>query len=636
MPDPPPFDVSVYLGPVPGDGPAGPDLRWEDEYAELERAREEEEDTQSQGIYRRDRKKADWQRVIDLGLPLLRDRTKDLQIAAWVAEAMARRHGLAGIRDGLKLLLALQDAFWTTAHPESGDLELREGLYDFLDDEKRLPLLVRSAFVTDVMGTSRYSFLQYKESRELENNLLRNPSKADELLAEYQSEGKVRAEDFDKAAEATDPAFHERLRNVLAECRETAAKLNESIRHPDHMGKRGPTLYKTETAAEEVEKLVKQLLAKKGPAESSGDESAEAEAGAETGTGTEIETDQSDAWGGGESAEAAWAPAAAPPARKRGAGRPAAPISGPDEARARIAEAAAILRAADGSDPAPYLVLHALRMGELYRAGSPLDPSGLPRPDGEDREELRRLANTGESWAELLEGAENALARPESGAWIDVYRYAVRALAELGHEAAGRAISSQLRAVLRDFPEWPETELRDGTPSASGETRAWLRETFEEAPPPPPAYVPPPAPVETGPAQAANGDPVERPPDDPWDLAQEHVRNREPQQAIAIVARAVRDARTGRERFLRTLQQAELCLMLGRQAIAAPLLDALAHQVDERHLDDWEDPALCGRVLGAFYRCLRGQNDPRAEAVYRRLCQLDIAQAMSLDETTGR
>ena len=68
--------------------------------------------------------------------------------------------------------------------------------------------------------------------------------------------------------------------------------------------------------------------------------------------------------------------------------------------------------------------------------------------------------------------------------------------------------------------------------------------------------------------------------------------------------------------------------MMGRPGVALPLLEGLARQIDELRLDRWEDPALCARVVASLYRCLRGKDDERARAIYERLCQLDIGQAL--------
>jgi hypothetical protein len=72
--------------------------------------------------------------------------------------------------------------------------------------------------------------------------------------------------------------------------------------------------------------------------------------------------------------------------------------------------------------------------------------------------------------------------------------------------------------------------------------------------------------------------------------------------------------------------------MLNRPAVAIPLLEELVRQMDKFQLEQWEDTSLCTRVLAAFYRCLRGSNDERTRAIYHRLCQLDIGQALLIEE----
>jgi hypothetical protein len=97
------------------------------------------------------------------------------------------------------------------------------------------------------------------------------------------------------------------------------------------------------------------------------------------------------------------------------------------------------------------------------------------------------------------------------------------------------------------------------------------------------------------------------------------------------MARAARQAGSGRERFIRALQQAELCIALDRHALAVPILERLAQRVDELHLDQWEDPSVCARVFSNLYQCLRGRDDARASVAYDRLCQLDIGLALQMD-----
>ena len=60
---------------------------------------------------------------------VLARRSKDLQVAAWLTEALTRTYGFPGLRDGLRVLRGLHEAFWETLHPqiEDGDLEFRAG-----------------------------------------------------------------------------------------------------------------------------------------------------------------------------------------------------------------------------------------------------------------------------------------------------------------------------------------------------------------------------------------------------------------------------------------------------------------------------------------------------------------------------
>ena len=263
MAEPAPFDVHEFLVPIATESPSGESLRWEDEYAQIERAREEDDDDPEGPWKKRDPKKADWDAVITLGLKVLKDKSKDLQIAAWVAEAMVRRRGLIGLRDGLRLIRALQDTFWETAHPEAGEIELRDGIYDFLDNEKQLPLLIRGQPLTNVSGLGPYSLLKFNESREVENQLRKPPKEGEDLEATFKEEGKIRASDFDKAADATDRAFYVMTIERLAECLEAVKQLNLSIKAPEHCGKNGHGLTKTTAALEEVAKLAGQILARK-------------------------------------------------------------------------------------------------------------------------------------------------------------------------------------------------------------------------------------------------------------------------------------------------------------------------------------------------------------------------------------
>lgn len=115
------IDMAALLAPIGGDAPAGVDLR---------------EDFSPQSIYYRLRdaraearaaeRQADsdpsvdfptppqWRVVRDLAVQALTTLSKDLEVAAWLTEAMVRSEGPRGIAAGAHLIAGLAAAYWDT------------------------------------------------------------------------------------------------------------------------------------------------------------------------------------------------------------------------------------------------------------------------------------------------------------------------------------------------------------------------------------------------------------------------------------------------------------------------------------------------------------------------------------------
>src|ERR1700758_3341941 len=105
------------LSPIPGVNPSGQNLRYDSVYEKVKEARREEEDL-PQGEWSRVVKTADPVQVIRLTTEALTTKTKDLQLAAWLSEALLRQEGIRGLREGLDLLRGLVSNFWDTLYPE--------------------------------------------------------------------------------------------------------------------------------------------------------------------------------------------------------------------------------------------------------------------------------------------------------------------------------------------------------------------------------------------------------------------------------------------------------------------------------------------------------------------------------------
>jgi type VI secretion system protein ImpA len=120
------FDLPLLLAPIPGPSPQGVDLRDDysarSPYSRLRDVRSEARDAEKQQeAHDPDNPGADpaplWRTLRDLAMQLLAEQTKDLEIAAWLTEALVRNDGLAGVTAGSRLIAGLVDRYWDGLYP---------------------------------------------------------------------------------------------------------------------------------------------------------------------------------------------------------------------------------------------------------------------------------------------------------------------------------------------------------------------------------------------------------------------------------------------------------------------------------------------------------------------------------------
>lgn len=100
---------------------AGENLRYEAVYDQIKDARIEEDATLSRGVWERDLKKADWGEVQRLCEEALLNRTKDLQLVAWLGDAVCRLDKWAGFTEALDLMTQFCHRCWTCCYPLTED-----------------------------------------------------------------------------------------------------------------------------------------------------------------------------------------------------------------------------------------------------------------------------------------------------------------------------------------------------------------------------------------------------------------------------------------------------------------------------------------------------------------------------------
>lgn len=274
-------NFNALLSPISDDNPSGEYLRYSGLYDEISEARRAD-DVLSQGEWTTELKSADFKKVIELATGAIEKDTKDLQIAAWLAEALVKEHGFVGLRDALRLLGRLQDVFWETLHPviDEGDMEGRANALAWMETQAAFAL--KQAKITGYAG---YSYIDFEDSKKfdipdnLESYDTADQIKYNELRSQAEAENRVTANKWRAEIAQTKRAFCEEINFLFEECWTAYNDLNRIIEEKFDLNQ-APALGNLKKSLDDVHSLVKKILEEK-RLEEPDEEMAEASAGDE-------------------------------------------------------------------------------------------------------------------------------------------------------------------------------------------------------------------------------------------------------------------------------------------------------------------------------------------------------------------
>jgi type VI secretion system protein ImpA len=594
------------VNPIPGPNPAGVDLRYDPIYDKIKEARHEDDDA-PQGDWQRARKTADFGLVSKLAADALATRSKDLQLAAWLTEAQVRREGFAGLRSALEFLRSLLVRYWDDLYPqlEDGDPEMRAAPLAWVG--LMLPGVIRAV----PLNRTGHDYYKFKESRVVgyEAETTNDPKKLS-VRQQALEEGKLPAEEFDRGFDATPKDWYKQLAADVDGSVEALGDLDRVGR--ERFGDTAPNFIRLQDALAEVQRTVRQLLAKK----------------------LELDPDPPEPLPSFDQVSPAVSvdsSAASTPSAGAVAGRPVMGSDPTDRADAtdRAIGAARFLRHSEPRNPASYLLLRGFRWGELRGQGVSPDPRLLEAPSSQIRTQLKALLLEAK-WTQLLEAAETVMATPVGRGWLDLQRYVLSACEGLGgeFELVSRAILGELRALLADVPALPTMTLMDDMPTANEETQQWLRQQGFNGAQPPEGVA-----EEQVSVMRTNGQAIA---DRAWERATAEVRAGRAPRGIQLLMEELTKEKTPRSRFLRRTQIARMMVDNGLEAIAVPILVELLALIENHKLSEWEAGDLVAEPMALLYRCiekLAGEavvGDHSRETLYPRICSLDPLQAMAL------
>lgn len=216
--------LEQLLLPISDACPQGDDLAYSTLFDEIREARSADDPALAQGDWETIPKRAEWARVRQLCEEALSRRSKDLQIAAWYAEALTRLEGFRGLTFGLRLVTGLLQRYWDSIYPSLDDdgADERAAKFEWLsaqlaDEIRRIPL------TAPVHGG--YDWYRYRESREVDNLALRDAEAPQRCAAE----GKLAGEQFDRSAELSGRAWFEDLGEQLSLAQAHFAELRQEV-----------------------------------------------------------------------------------------------------------------------------------------------------------------------------------------------------------------------------------------------------------------------------------------------------------------------------------------------------------------------------------------------------------------------
>ena len=244
------LDVAKLSAPISAEKPTGADLRADKSptsfYYEIRGARNAARDAEK--IVLRGEsppQPPDWKIVQRLCEKALAEQTKDLEITAYLVEALVRVHEFRGLRDGFQLVSELVDRYWDKLFPvdEDGESTRSRPLESLNNAEATLIVPIGRVSI----AAEAFPFAEYKEGLRLKQSTdARVRQKGDSVL-----------ETFQRAKQDTPVEFYIALAEDLNACVNEFAKFSAILKKK--CGDNGPPTSAIRAALTEFFELAKSL-----------------------------------------------------------------------------------------------------------------------------------------------------------------------------------------------------------------------------------------------------------------------------------------------------------------------------------------------------------------------------------------
>lgn len=221
------FEVEELTHPIAEDNPCGEDLRLdasvESVYYKLRDYRNTARKEERQALVDPDNFDdiaEGWVELAELAVDALKTKTKDLEVAAWLIEAMTRLEGIEGFNKGYELATELIKQYWEQGlYPEEDEDGLTtrispiSGLNGY-DGNGSLIMPIKSVAITNTSHEDNYVVWQYEQALQIER--IDDPEKRQKRL----DSGAVTLDDIARSVNATEAAFYQQVAEALEKAKE--------------------------------------------------------------------------------------------------------------------------------------------------------------------------------------------------------------------------------------------------------------------------------------------------------------------------------------------------------------------------------------------------------------------------------
>ncbi|WP_018693242.1 type VI secretion system protein TssA [Algicola sagamiensis] len=183
----------------------------------------------------------DWRPLVEQIPTVLQEQSKDLELAAWLIEALCRLDGFPGMTAGFELATTLIEQFWDTLYPmpdpDDGDLSERvsplAGLNGY-ESEGALILPIKSIPLTVGGSLGPYSLWEYERAVDLQRL-------DEEKRARRAENGAVTLADIEQSVKETPTEFFLELEQEIQQALDSYQRLSQAM--DDAIGEPQPTSY---------------------------------------------------------------------------------------------------------------------------------------------------------------------------------------------------------------------------------------------------------------------------------------------------------------------------------------------------------------------------------------------------------